>query len=246
MNRFLIGVLVGALLVIAFQIVFSPPPGSSPPLAEQENAGKEPTPFSGSVTIDPGVGAVESESVETQSMTPPSALPSSIRSNATFGAATDQGLENSSEGEPAADEIDSGNPANPIRLPDTHEGFVSKKPPALPDAHAELEREAYDESWASVVEGLIARHIGTHPQGNTIGIISLQCRTTRCEIAGTAFGENGADAWKRVRDDMQQTAWYAAYLTPSTLESAGGFPGEYRFVSIFARIGNDIPPPVEP
>ena len=77
-------------------------------------------------------------------------------------------------------------------------------------------------------------------------MVSLQCRTTRCEIAGTAFGEGGADAWRTVRQSMQETSWYAAYFTPSTLESGGGFPGEYRFVTILARIGTEIPPPVNP
>ena len=103
-----------------------------------------------------------------------------------------------------------------------------------------------DYSWAGVVEGLIATHIGTHPDGQSIALISLQCRTTRCEVAGTAYGEGGDEAWKNVRESMQRQSWYGAYFTPSTLESGGGLSGEYRFVSIFARVGHDIAPPVTP
>lgn len=245
MLRFIVGLLIGAGSVIGIQALYQSTPadpsdraladGRTPLTTSDYNASEEQT-KNGQSSSAAGLGthSILQENLSTGAL---------VTSAFSVRPTANQNASGEVEDEPEALEL---GPSNPIRLPKTHEGFVSKKPHSVPDAHAELEREAVDDSWAGVVEGLIATHIGTHPEGHSIGLISLQCRTTRCEIVGTAYGEGGAEAWRAVRESMQQQSWYGAYFTPSSLESGGSFAGEYRFVSIFARIGHDIVPPVDP
>lgn len=235
MIRFLTGLLVGAAIVLAIQFTYAPLPGRT---TDDGSKGKSATAVSESA---PGASP-QSPPVripDADSGTPTNAhvqnMPSTERSvTATAHAETD----------------DSRSPKNdvrnPIILPKTHEGFVSKNPHSIPEAHAELEREEVDPTWAEVVERLIATFIAGHPLGASIALVSLQCRTTRCEIVGTVYGEGGVRTWNTVLRDMQQQSWYATYFSDSRLGSGGSMPGEHRFVTILARVGIDIPPPVDP
>ena len=135
-------------------------------------------------------------------------------------------------------------PKLPIELPDTHAGFVDKNVPSLPDEHAKVEAEDVDSSWAEQVEAQIYSFVSTHPNGASIQVVSLVCRTTRCEIAGSVFGESGGRVWNQVLGDMREQPWFASNFADSMFGSGGGFPGEFRFITIIARVGSEIAAPV--
>lgn len=111
--------------------------------------------------------------------------------------------------------------------------------------HAEIEREDADFSWAPIAEDLLTRYLTTHAESQSIVIAALNCRTTRCELAGTVYGETPGELWRSVRQGLSEQTWYGEYFDGSSSEAGGNQPGEYRFVTIIPRVGTRIEPPVE-
>ena len=112
------------------------------------------------------------------------------------------------------------------------------------NADASVTGEEADPSWAEHVEALIYSFISSHSSGAQIQIVSLVCRTTRCEIVGTVFGEQGGEIWSTVLKDMQAQPWFSSYFANSMFGSGGASPGEYRFITILVRVGSEIGPAV--
>lgn len=77
--------------------------------------------------------------------------------------------------------------SNPIILPDTHARFVQKRGPTMADIHAEIEREEVDHAWGQTAEQLLNAFLTSGETSQSVVVHSLQCRTTRCELAGTWF-----------------------------------------------------------
>ena len=71
---------------------------------------------------------------------------------------------------------------------------------------------------------VIYSHIATHPRGAEVSIVSLVCRTSRCEIAGTVYTEQGGAIWREVLSDMQAQPWFATNFEQSMFGAGGGLP----------------------
>ena len=239
MTRFLLGLVVGVVGLAFIQVMFAPLPTSSEAGGgifnpSRTSANGEPA---SPANRDLATIASSSDAAETQSGA------GTVMDRSAVTEANNGG----GEGEGDADADAGGNhPVSPIELPPTHAGFVDNSRPALPDEHAALEQEEVDAGWAEQVEGLIYSYISTHPQGAAIAVVSLVCRTSRCEIAGTVYGEHGGDIWQEVLGDMREQTWFAANFSDSMSGAGGGLPGEHRFITMLARIGTEIAPPVQP
>lgn len=224
--RFVLGVVVGAVLVALIHYLVAPMPS----IDRRGGA---------SIHTDEIVsrGVLESASQTSPADAQAKTRPSHLRSET---ATTSR---DSVEAESTVDSGPSG-PRFPVTLPDTHAGFVDKNTPSMPGEHSKLESEDVDPSWSENVEALIYSYVTSHPEGASIQIVSLVCRTTRCEIAGTVYGEAGGKVWTRVLDDMQDQPWFASNFADSKYGSGGGFPDEFRFITMLARTGTEIAPPV--
>lgn len=229
MTRFLLGFVAGAALLALVQFAYAPLPtaGNSRPVQPAE------PPPAVAATGGPGADA-------------PAAAPE-VRGARSFGSDPAPASRADDAADRTSDEDDGdAGPQNPIELPATHAGFVDDQRPSMPEEHSTLENEDVDPGWAELVEELIYSHISTHEHGASIAIVSLVCRTSRCEIAGTVYGERGGETWRNVLSSMRAEPWFASNFSDSALGAGGGMPGEHRFITILARTGTDIAPPVEP
>ena len=235
MTRFLIGFAAGVFVLALIQYVFAPIPALENATAytdaqRQVSSGRESDSVQGDLrgAQDTQVGDADSRQFSGRIEAPASSVD------------TDEAMEPESA---QSDEAGAG-PENPIELPDTHAGFVEKSTPSLPDEHAKIEEEDVDSGWAENVEAQIYAFITSHPSGRQIHIVSLVCRTTRCEIVGTVFGDQGGDTWNTVLGDMRAQSWFSSNFADSMFGSGGAFPGEFRFITILARVGSEIGSPV--
>ena len=231
MIRFLFGIVVGAFVVVLIQLQFSLIPAND---------------------RDPGVrvASADKEQVEAQvgyERAAPELPPAGVSRRQTVespSGGANLELGSPRESEALSDLSGQSGPKLPIELPDTHAGFVDKEVRSLPDEHAKVEAEEVDPAWAEQVEAQIYSFVSSHPSGPTIQLVSLVCRTTRCEIVGSVFGERGGETWNQVLSDMREQAWFASNFADSMFGSGGGFPGEFRFITILARVGSEIAAPV--
>ena len=231
MARFLIGFAVGAFVVAFIQLQFSLIPTSDRGASD------------GQATADDEFGETQIGSPKTVPELQAGEV--SRRQTGAFQR-DDVGSEVSpaNESEPPLESSGQPRPKLPIELPDTHAGFVDKNVPSLPDEHAKVEAEEEDPTWAEQVEAQIYSFVSSHPSGPSIQLVSLVCRTTRCEIAGSVYGERGGEVWNQVVSDMRKQTWFASNFADSMFGSGGGFPGEFRFITIIARVGSEIAAPV--
>ena len=229
MTRFILGFAAGALLIAALQFLYAPLPTRS-----QDNVATVASPPEDNLEAASATRAVAQR--------PPERRPANRPSGGSSGA----GGVSASETDAPEVENDADVVRHPIDLPSTHAGFVDNARPSLPDEHASLEREDVDGAWAQLVEELILTFLSEHPRGADISIVSLACRTTRCEIAGTVYGEKGGDVWQTVLSDMRRQPWFASHFADSASGAGGSMPGEHRFISMLARVGSKIAPPVDP
>lgn len=227
MTKFLLGCIAGAAAVALLQLTIAP------------------LPQAGSITPGPE-GGQDANATDLVAQSVAEAPPAESRGSVgRVPTSPSSRIEQEPDSDADQPEGPSG-PRNPIELPSTHSGFVDKSRPSLPDEHAALEAEDADPGWAQLVEELIYSHVSSHPNGESIGIVSLVCRTSRCEIVGTVYGERGGDIWQEVVADMRKQAWFANNFADSMLGAGGGMPGEHRFVTLLARVGSEISPPVDP
>ena len=227
MIRFLLGAAVGAVIVALVQFRFGPIP---------------------TLSGDRPVAPEPEASVSDVASRPPSRA-----ENAAGGKPANRTGTPKAESSAAAEEAPEApeaeqpsGPLNPIQLPESHAGFVRKSARSLPDEHTTLENEEVDQAWAELVESLIYSHIATHPRGAEVSIVSLVCRSSRCEIAGTVYTKQGGAVWREVLSDMQAQPWFATNFEQSMFGAGGGLPGEHRFLTMLARVGTEISPPVAP
>lgn len=231
MIRFLIGIVVGAFVIALVQFQYSLIPAKDRDAAVHEaTAGEE----LGEAHVGLQQGAPELPAVG-ESRRPAAEAPGG-------GANLEQSRP--SESESLTESSGLSGPKLPIELPESHAGFVDKDVRSLPDEHAKVEAEDVDPAWAEQVEAQIYASVASHPSGPTIQLVSLVCRTTRCEIAGSVFGERGGETWNQVLSDMRKQTWFASNFADSMFGSGGGFPGEFRFITIIARVGSEIAAPV--
>ncbi len=135
------------------------------------------------------------------------------------------------------------NAVNRIELPDTHAGFVKKRTRTMADFHAEFEQEETDTAWGPMAEDLVRNFLSSVPEAQSIVVVSLHCRMTQCEVAGTVYGDDPGATWRAVRQSLGQQPWYAEYFDGSAREAGGNLPGEYRFLTFIPRIGTSYPEP---
>lgn len=235
MTRFLVGFAAGALVFALIQYVFAPMP-----TLENSTTRIDPQRQVSSDRESDTVQGNRQSAQDTETAGADNRQFSGRIEAPASSADTDESIERESE---RSEEARSG-PENPIELPDTHAGFVDKSTPSLPDEHARVEEEDVDSSWAEYVEAQIYSFITSHQSGEQIRIVSLVCRTTRCEIAGSVFGEQGGDIWSTVLGDMRRQPWFSSNFADSMFGSGSAYPGEFRFIAILARVGTEIGPPV--
>lgn len=235
MTRFLLGFAAGVLVLALVQYRFAPIPAPGND-SEAVDAGRRLSPER-APQADPS--PAQSGPQGQDAGLSPRRLPvaSGARSTGTAAEPAREPERETSEREPML-------PDNPIVLPDSHAGFVDKSTPSLPDEHATLEGEDIDPDWAEPVEARIYSFVTSHPGGEQIQIVSLVCRTTRCEIAGSVFAEQGDELWNTVLSDMRTQPWFSSNFADSMFGSGGGYPGEFRFITIMARTGSEIAAPV--
>ena len=203
--RFVLGVIVGAVLLALIHYFVAPMPSID------RRGGTSIHPDE-AVTRGVAESGSQSSSADAQATAPSSHL----------RAESDATSRHDIETESTVDSDPSG-PLFPVTLPDTHAGFVDKNTPSMPGEHSKLENEDVDPSWSENVEALIYSYVNSHPDGSSIQIVSLVCRTTRCEVAGTVYGEAGGKVWTRVLNDMEDQAWFASNFSDSKYGSGGGF-----------------------
>ena len=235
MTRFLVGFAVGAFAFALIQYAFAPVPTLKDPTTHIHT--QEPASAGQNVdTVEDNLRSAQN----TRFDDPDRRRRPERTGTPTSSAESDE----APEAEPERSAEAKTGPENPIELPDTHAGFVDQRTPSLPEEHAKVEAEEVDSGWAENVEAQIYSFITSHPSGELIQIVSLVCRTTRCEVVGTAFGDQGGDIWNAVLGDMRTQPWFSSNFADSMFGSGGAFPGEFRFITILARVGSEIGPPI--
>lgn len=231
MTRFLIGFVLGALIVVLIQLQFSLIPAP-------DRAARVSKTIADEDSSEAQVGSRRA-ATELQEVGVPARPTGDLQvdnSDLAIGLANDTESLPESSGQ--------SGPKLPIELPETHSGFVDKTVPSLPDEHEKVEAEEVDPAWAEQIEAHIYSFVSSHPSSPSIQLVSLVCRTTRCEIVGSVFGERGGEVWNQVVSDMRVQPWFASNFADSMFGSGGGFPGEFRFITIIARVGSEIGAPV--
>jgi hypothetical protein len=126
----------------------------------------------------------------------------------------------------------------PIRLSADHARMLAPatpdgRPPTLSEQHMQLLTEAKDPSWSLEMEQDLSQFIG---QGNGTGefeILSIECRTSACEIL--AFGNlpTSSQRWNLLGAEMNKQPWSSNFQGNSTSSSAQN--GRTTIVTILQR-----------
>ena len=90
------------------------------------------------------------------------------------------------------------------------------------DAHAELEAEAKDDSWAYYMEQSLQQFLAGHPDSPNFVISNIECRTTMCEIQAIGYDESTGPAWNAMLFDMRQQPWFDFSESGSSSSSIDG------------------------
>lgn len=97
---------------------------------------------------------------------------------------------------------------------------------------AELELEPKDDSWAYYMEQTLVQFLSTHPTIDQFDILSIECRTTKCQIEVSGFHESTVPVWQQVMYDIRQQPWseFGQYGT-----SSGNVDGRLTIVGTLYR-----------
>lgn len=110
----------------------------------------------------------------------------------------------------------------------------SQQIPRWPDnVRAEFYQEPKDESWAYYMEQTLLQFLGGHRLIGQFDILSLECRTTRCQVEVAGFDASTVPVWQQVMYDVRQQPWSEFGQSGS---SSGNVDGRLVIVSTFHRL----------
>ena len=118
--------------------------------------------------------------------------------------------------------------------PPTSSGTSTDPVAPWPDnLRADLYLEPKDDSWAYYMEQTLLQYLAAHPSISQFDVLSIECRTTKCQIEVTGYDESTLPVWQQVMYDIRQQPWneFGQYGS-----SSGTVDGQHTIVGLFHRI----------
>lgn len=123
-------------------------------------------------------------------------------------------------------------------LSDEHAKMLMPRVPegrrlTLPELHAQPATEGKDAQWAAEMEQNLTGFIAQHNASGEFEVLTVECRTTLCEIL--AFGNlpDSQQRWNLLGAAMSRQPWWASFKGNST--SSSGRNGRTTIVTILQR-----------
>jgi hypothetical protein len=90
------------------------------------------------------------------------------------------------------------------------------RPPSLAELHMQISAEGKDAEWAFSTEQQIRQYLVSMDQAAEFEVMSVECRTTMCEIL--AFGNTPASGqrWNQLWDEATKQPWFSSFSGNST------------------------------
>ncbi len=207
MRQFLLGALCGATITAALVSLFSGGPRDSVTFAA--SATDKTVSLTRSTTDPPLQGANPARDPSQGQRASPVTL-----------AATDAEPQIDARSAPSTRTIPRDGPL-PIRLSADHAAILTPPNPAghqltLPELHAILSLEKKDVDWAWKTEQLLAQHFAQRNNTGEFEVLSIECRTTLCEVL--AFGNLPTSPlrWAQIVGEMSNQPWWTNFHTSTT------------------------------
>ncbi len=196
---FLIGIAVGAALMMLIGRLDSPLPEPAP----------EPVRTDSVIDETPSV-AQPVDAIPGQFLTPASeTLKPRIILRSSSSTYID-GPQNPRTIQPAGITIEEPAPIA-VPLSDAHETMLEQDDENFREAreaHAGLEMDRKDDSWAYYMEQALQQFFAAHPNNIQFELFQTECRTSLCEIQALGYDERAQGGWGQLLSDMRQQPWY--------------------------------------
>lgn len=134
-----------------------------------------------------------------------------------------------------AKDIVPGRNTNLTRIPESHKKILERPehmPKTLRELHGEFAQEEQDIGWALEKEQQIRYYLDSHRFNPNWQILSVDCRTSLCEIVGIELN-NQVDAWGTATSEMREQPWWE--FSGSSSSSSGLPDGTTPFIAILSR-----------
>lgn len=98
-----------------------------------------------------------------------------------------------------------------VPVADRLKGFLEQTDPSgktLGQLHEELEQESEDYAWAHQMEQNIRQHLMQQRNGIVLDVLSVECRTSLCEIQALNPVQGGPNAFGAALQSMTQQPWW--------------------------------------
>ena len=107
------------------------------------------------------------------------------------------------------------------------------RPLTLSELHMQLSTQRKDENWALEMEQAMRQFLSQSIVSNEFEVLTVECRTTLCEIL--AFGNlpSSGERWNAVMADMAKQAWWSSFQGNAT--SSSDQNGRTTIVTILQR-----------
>lgn len=111
--------------------------------------------------------------------------------------------------------------------------FSEDRVPTIQELHMQFVSERDDQNWSLAMEQNLSQFLAQHNTAGEFEILTLDCRSTLCEIL--AFGNlpNSPQRWSLIVSDMGKQPWWSNFKGNSTSSSETN--GRTTIVTILVR-----------